>query len=108
MERNAAYAARSRNGAIVPSHLEPRTSRTKSRATKTSPRLTGNVIKAIPSVILRTYRRMAAWSACTAEKTAGVTCPTSAATLSTRSEEHTSELQSHHDLVCRLLLEKKK
>src|SRR5438034_5522551 len=37
----------------------------------------------------------------------------SAATASTtisvqRSEEHTSELQSHSDLVCRLLLEKKK
>src|SRR5437773_8973501 len=30
------------------------------------------------------------------------------ATSSWRSEEHTSELQSHHDLVCRLLLEKKK
>src|SRR5438034_8227160 len=28
--------------------------------------------------------------------------------LSPRSEEHTSELQSHSDLVCRLLLEKKK
>src|SRR5437588_5764463 len=28
--------------------------------------------------------------------------------LGTRSEEHTSELQSHSDLVCRLLLEKKK
>src|SRR5437773_9788437 len=28
--------------------------------------------------------------------------------ISIRSEEHTSELQSHHDLVCRLLLEKKK
>src|SRR5437773_9619895 len=28
--------------------------------------------------------------------------------LGARSEEHTSELQSHHDLVCRLLLEKKK
>src|SRR5215204_965071 len=28
--------------------------------------------------------------------------------LSARSEEHTSELQSHSDLVCRLLLEKKK
>src|SRR5437773_11957469 len=28
--------------------------------------------------------------------------------ISQRSEEHTSELQSHHDLVCRLLLEKKK
>src|SRR5437667_7443431 len=30
------------------------------------------------------------------------------ASSSPRSEEHTSELQSHHDLVCRLLLEKKK
>src|SRR5260221_6392828 len=28
--------------------------------------------------------------------------------ISLRSEEHTSELQSHSDLVCRLLLEKKK
>src|SRR5436190_5100358 len=28
--------------------------------------------------------------------------------LDYRSEEHTSELQSHSDLVCRLLLEKKK
>src|SRR5437773_3269622 len=31
----------------------------------------------------------------------------SAAPNAARSEEHTSELQSHHDLVCRLLLEKK-
>src|SRR5438132_12152131 len=30
------------------------------------------------------------------------------ARLDKRSEEHTSELQSHSDLVCRLLLEKKK
>src|SRR5260370_37829959 len=29
-------------------------------------------------------------------------------TMSARSEEHTSELQSHLNLVCRLLLEKKK
>src|SRR5438132_2655195 len=29
-------------------------------------------------------------------------------TVPGRSEEHTSELQSHSDLVCRLLLEKKK
>src|SRR5437667_8848718 len=29
-------------------------------------------------------------------------------TATPRSEEHTSELQSHHELVCRLLLEKKK
>src|SRR5260221_7593445 len=37
--------------------------------------------------------------------------PTHAAILAQpagRSEEHTSELQSHSDLVCRLLLEKKK
>src|SRR5438034_5880851 len=30
------------------------------------------------------------------------------AIMKSRSEEHTSELQSHSDLVCRLLLEKKK
>src|SRR5260221_5367057 len=30
------------------------------------------------------------------------------ARIELRSEEHTSELQSHSDLVCRLLLEKKK
>src|SRR5260221_6098362 len=30
------------------------------------------------------------------------------AEITHRSEEHTSELQSHSDLVCRLLLEKKK
>src|SRR5437867_9609025 len=39
------------------------------------------------------------------------TCPMDALRSigpSTRSEEHTSELQSPYDLVCRLLLEKKK
>src|SRR5947207_4643912 len=34
-------------------------------------------------------------------------CP-SGPRISIRSEEHTSELQSHSELVCRLLLEKKK
>src|SRR5215204_7134069 len=34
--------------------------------------------------------------------------PMSRPGLPVRSEEHTSELQSHSDLVCRLLLEKKK
>src|SRR5438034_3797663 len=34
--------------------------------------------------------------------------PGSAGCGRSRSEEHTSELQSHSDLVCRLLLEKKK
>src|SRR5438132_8598091 len=37
----------------------------------------------------------------------GYTCAASAYIV-VRSEEHTSELQSHSDLVCRLLLEKKK
>src|SRR5260370_40977281 len=36
------------------------------------------------------------------------TCCCRALRKSTRSEEHTSELQSHLNLVCRLLLEKKK
>src|SRR5438034_1722089 len=34
--------------------------------------------------------------------------PPEATRRNSRSEEHTSELQSHSDLVCRLLLEKKK
>src|SRR5438132_4939073 len=47
----------------------------------------------------------------------GPSAPTSSSSTSgcrgstvskSRSEEHTSELQSHSDLVCRLLLEKKK
>src|SRR5260221_14760777 len=35
-------------------------------------------------------------------------CSTRSPKQQQRSEEHTSELQSHSDLVCRLLLEKKK
>src|SRR5688572_31587601 len=38
----------------------------------------------------------------------GSTAPTGSAGSSGRSEEHTSELQSQSNLVCRLLLEKKK
>src|SRR6266540_6132704 len=38
----------------------------------------------------------------------GNVAPTDSLIALLRSEEHTSELQSHHDLVCRLLLEKKK
>src|SRR5260370_1601939 len=37
-----------------------------------------------------------------------VLSPLTRSTSSARSEEHTSELQSHLNLVCRLLLEKKK
>src|SRR2546422_8125096 len=38
----------------------------------------------------------------------GMRCPSCMKTGATRSEEHTSELQSRLHLVCRLLLEKKK
>src|SRR5260221_3843734 len=41
-----------------------------------------------------------------AKRLAAVDVPSKAASR-LRSEEHTSELQSHSDLVCRLLLEKK-
>src|SRR2546427_4186550 len=37
-----------------------------------------------------------------------ITGPISGSTVTSRSEEHTSELQSQSNLVCRLLLEKKK
>src|SRR5438034_7445199 len=40
--------------------------------------------------------------------TAGTRARSRPRARSARSEEHTSELQSHSDLVCRLLLEKKK
>src|SRR5437588_7844646 len=42
----------------------------------------------------------------TAPATSNMVKPSGITTV--RSEEHTSELQSHSDLVCRLLLEKKK
>src|SRR2546430_13607357 len=43
-----------------------------------------------------------AWSRCPATRS-----PRSSRSTSARSEEHTSELQSQSNLVCRLLLEKK-
>src|SRR5438034_1620098 len=43
-----------------------------------------------------------------AKSDAQVVCVDRALEHANRSEEHTSELQSHSDLVCRLLLEKKK
>src|SRR5437588_6124772 len=52
----------------------------------------------------RAPRRAASASAATATTISGRSC----CGATTRSEEHTSELQSHSDLVCRLLLEKKK
>src|SRR5437868_7828428 len=41
-------------------------------------------------------------------KPSAISSNSSSSSLDNRSEEHTSELQSRFDLVCRLLLEKKK
>src|SRR6266851_8948148 len=48
------------------------------------------------------------WDRVARVNVAGILNCVKAAMPAARSEEHTSELQSHHDLVCRLLLEKKK
>src|SRR5260370_25122235 len=52
---------------------------------------------------------MKSWSVSRARSTAAPSWPAITSRAGTpRSEEHTSELQSHLNLVCRLLLEKKK
>src|SRR5260370_4813866 len=51
-------------------------------------------------------RHAAAWRTRSPDESRGATNRCSAG--ASRSEEHTSELQSHLNLVCRLLLEKKK
>src|SRR5437588_9674869 len=50
----------------------------------------------------------ASWHLAGAPTASATRCRTTTSTRRCRSEEHTSELQSHSDLVCRLLLEKKK
>src|SRR5947207_8225971 len=67
------------------------------------------------TTLFRSPRRRTARSAAPAaararspRESGGQTGSCSPGKESARSEEHTSELQSHSDLVCRLLLEKKK
>src|SRR3712207_7107961 len=52
--------------------------------------------------------RSRAWRATISRPQQGKPCPRYCSSKTTRSEEHTSELQSRQYLVCRLLLEKKK
>src|SRR5690349_22343419 len=69
-----------------------------------------------PYTTLFRSRRVKSFSTCSARRPASIVhCSTRAsvtfansAKVRARSEEHTSELQSRRDLVCRLLLEKKK
>src|SRR5438034_6647742 len=60
---------------------------------------------AVLVAVLHVFTRLAADNEITAMQASGVSVTR---LVATRSEEHTSELQSHSDLVCRLLLEKKK
>src|SRR5260221_10939112 len=79
------------------STLFPYTTLFRSRAT---PQAKAAVIATAGSLTERASAAPASRCGTSAEKDQRGACP--------RSEEHTSELQSHSDLVCRLLLEKKK
>src|SRR5476649_1702727 len=67
------------------------------------------IIRRPPRSTLFPYTTLFRSSASTTRRSAHCRRPSSAAgSRPRRSEEHTSELQSHSDIVCRLLLEKKK
>src|SRR2546430_6780571 len=65
--------------------------------------------RAVPRSSARRVRQSAHVSrcACTEARASDESAPSRYAERSPRSEEHTSELQSQSNLVCRLLLEKK-
>src|SRR5438105_7777333 len=56
----------------------------------------------------RSWDHSLPWLSLPAIRKLSLRCTTGWASYTGRSEEHTSELQSRVDLVCRLLLEKKK
>src|SRR5207248_9126197 len=60
------------------------------------------------TTLFRSSRRPSAPRSSAATSSARRATPASRPATISRSEEHTSELQSPYDLVCRLLLEKKK
>src|SRR2546428_11932233 len=61
---------------------------------------------ALPICVRRMRKRRSIWAITLTTSTESR--PSSVRSFLPRSEEHTSELQSRSDLVCRLLLEKKK
>src|SRR5438874_8602489 len=64
------------------------------------------MIRRPPSSTLFPYTTLFRSAACASRPRCSPSCATWCSSAS-RSEEHTSELQSRRDLVCRLLLEKK-
>src|SRR5437773_8740856 len=102
MRRTTPKAISTPSTGAAPSHRKPASDSTGIRAS----------IHAGPRAVL-SRAKANSWtskvSAFTARSTPANRRVRSAASgTASRSEEHTSELQSHHDLVCRLLLEKKK
>src|SRR5260370_23553995 len=68
----------------------------------------GSRMRAVSAFFYNRPRWAAALPAFTASPNSGYSCREGRESSGPRSEEHTSELQSHLNLVCRLLLEKKK
>src|SRR5437016_11207740 len=66
------------------------------------------MIRRPPRSTLFPYTTLFRSSRCRSPGSCPSACGTGASTAISRSEEHTSELQSLTNLVCRLLLEKKK
>src|SRR3979411_3405752 len=66
------------------------------------------MIRRPPRSTLFPYTTLFRSTSCAVSPTAWPRAPSRSRAASARSEEHTSELQSLLDLVCRLLLEKKK
>src|SRR5260370_19493538 len=62
----------------------------------------------VPELRSETFRVSVLPSPLTGAEAVPLRNPPPRLAVATRSEEHTSELQSHLNLVCRLLLEKKK
>src|SRR5437588_8069635 len=65
-------------------------------------------ISVIPMILVVMVKDMAGLADLYAIGVVGAIAANLGSSSTDRSEEHTSELQSHSDLVCRLLLEKKK
>src|SRR5690242_21293287 len=74
-------------------------------ATATAPIYTLSLHDALP---ICKYGKLASVTQSTPTQSIGGDFADHVVTATVRSEEHTSELQSHVNLVCRLLLEKKK
>src|SRR5262245_65218759 len=60
------------------------------------------------TTLFRSFECFTAWTGSAIDRTAGRVSEIGRLSRVSRSEEHTSELQSLRHLVCRLLLEKKK